>query len=128
MKASEYPKVGLPGWGTNLPAWLDHAACTDSQIDPEIFDPPSQEFYPPTYVREICERCPVKRQCLDAALSGNEFGIWGGLTRRQRDALKRYRVRVKCPGCGNMNLPRITDKVQACSGCGITWRTPKRQD
>jgi WhiB family redox-sensing transcriptional regulator len=38
-------------------------------------------------------RCPVRPQCLDAALERGElFGIWGGLSREDRAALKRSRA------------------------------------
>lgn len=38
----------------------------------------------------VCGRCPVKTQCLADALDNRvEFGVWGGLTERQRRALLR---------------------------------------
>ena len=39
----------------------------------------------------VCRHCPVKVQCLADALDNNiEFGVWGGLTERQRRALLKH--------------------------------------
>ena len=41
------------------------------------------------HARELCQQCPVRRQCLGSALlCGDEHGIWGGLDPRQRLALE----------------------------------------
>ena len=41
-------------------------------------------------VRALCEDCPVRRECLAEALDGRmEWGVWGGLTERERRALLR---------------------------------------
>ena len=38
--------------------------------------------------RELCQGCPLRLQCLDYALEAREqFGIWGGLTTRERQIL-----------------------------------------
>lgn len=37
----------------------------------------------------ICRRCPVVAQCRSHGLAVEEFGIWGGLTARERDAMRR---------------------------------------
>lgn len=43
-------------------------------------------------VKAVCEECPVKEQCLEAAVNGGEFGVWGGLTQNQRKVrLKKMR-------------------------------------
>ncbi|QPK79324.1 WhiB family transcriptional regulator [Corynebacterium lizhenjunii] len=45
---------------------------------------------------EICEECPVLNQCLADALDNRvEFGVWGGLTERQRRALLRKNRHIK---------------------------------
>lgn len=44
------------------------------------------------YIREVfCSRCPVVQQCLTYALVHDEYGIWGGTSRAERD---RYPKRV----------------------------------
>jgi WhiB family redox-sensing transcriptional regulator len=36
----------------------------------------------------ICSNCPVKKECLDHALSVPEvFGVWGGKTEKQRELI-----------------------------------------
>ncbi len=45
----------------------------------------------------ICRACPVRTECLADALDNhNEFGVWGGMTDRERRALLRRR-----PGVAN---------------------------
>jgi WhiB family transcriptional regulator, redox-sensing transcriptional regulator len=40
--------------------------------------------------REICSECPVRMLCLDYAMEANEqFGVWGGMTYKERKQLKR---------------------------------------
>jgi WhiB family transcriptional regulator, redox-sensing transcriptional regulator len=41
-------------------------------------------------VIRVCERCPVKDECLSYALNNEiTFGVWGGLTERRRRAYQR---------------------------------------
>ncbi|CAL9491418.1 Transcriptional regulator WhiB [Nocardiopsis dassonvillei] len=43
----------------------------------------------------ICRGCPVRTQCLAEALDSRiEFGVWGGMTERERRALLRRRKDV----------------------------------
>ncbi|GAA4903371.1 WhiB family transcriptional regulator [Streptomonospora salina] len=43
----------------------------------------------------ICRGCPVRTECLAEALDGRiEFGVWGGMTERERRALLRRRPDV----------------------------------
>src|SRR5512139_2991901 len=37
----------------------------------------------------ICERCPVRRQCLDTAVQDELLGIWGGTSENQRKTMRR---------------------------------------
>lgn len=40
--------------------------------------------------KRICRGCPVQRECLAEALDNRiEFGVWGGMTERERRALLR---------------------------------------
>lgn len=66
--------------------WQEQAEC--GQTDPEVFFP--DEDAPSRAAKAVCLRCPVRMECLDAALDRDElFGIWGGLSRQERAALKR---------------------------------------
>ncbi len=45
--------------------------------------------------KRVCYGCPVRTECLAEALDGEiEFGVWGGLTERERRALIRRRPNV----------------------------------
>ena len=45
--------------------------------------------------RVMCEDCPVRRECLAEALDNHmEWGVWGGLTERERRHLLRQRPEV----------------------------------
>jgi len=47
-------------------------------------------------VRAVCEGCPVRLECLaDALDSRMDFGVWGGMTERERRALLRRRPEVR---------------------------------
>ncbi len=66
--------------------WQEHAAC--GREDPALFFPETKRAE--KQAKAICSACPVRTDCLNAALArGEQDGIWGGLgfTDRQR-ALK----------------------------------------
>jgi WhiB family redox-sensing transcriptional regulator len=66
--------------------WQDRALC--AQTDPEAFFP--EKGGSTREAKRICLGCEVKDQCLDYALAHDErFGIWGGLSERERRRLKR---------------------------------------
>lgn len=70
--------------------WRDRALCRDG--DPELFFPTGTAG--PALVqieqaRAVCRHCPVIDECLHWALStGQDAGIWGGLTVEERRALR----------------------------------------
>jgi WhiB family redox-sensing transcriptional regulator len=46
--------------------------------------------------KAVCRRCPVSQQCLAWALeSGQDAGVWGGLSEDERRALKRRNARQR---------------------------------
>ena len=66
--------------------WQDKALC--AQVDPEIFFP--EKGGSTRDPKRICAMCEVRPQCLDYALeTGQAFGIWGGMSERERRALRR---------------------------------------
>ena len=81
----------LPGPNADLWDWQLHSACRGE--DPEIFFHPEGERGPSRVARDnaakaICATCPVLRQCAAHALSVKEpYGVWGGLTEEEREAL-----------------------------------------
>lgn len=69
----------------DTPAWMAEAPC--AQTDPEAFFPEKGGTAAPG--KKVCRDCPVRAECLDYALEHDErFGVWGGLSERERRRLK----------------------------------------
>lgn len=68
-----------------------HGAPVCQEIDGELWYPESGgESHALRQAKKYCEECPVRAECLAFALANNEeHGIWGGLTVRERQKLKR---------------------------------------
>ena len=80
--------VGAAGDGEDdgLLAWQDQALC--AQTDPEAFFP--EKGGSTREAKRICSGCEVRAECLEYALAHDErFGIWGGLSERERRRLRR---------------------------------------
>lgn len=43
--------------------------------------------------KSICSQCPVRRSCLDFAVSTRQTGVWGGLNEDERASERRRRMR-----------------------------------
>jgi WhiB family redox-sensing transcriptional regulator len=70
------------------PAWQLDAACRGMQTD--LFFP--ERGQPVEMAKAVCAQCSVRVACLEFALStGDRFGIWGGVSERPRQALRRAR-------------------------------------
>lgn len=68
--------------------WRRHAACRDE--DRDIFFPTQGASV--AEAKAICATCPVRRPCAEHAITHPEpFGIWGGLSERQRRQIRRQR-------------------------------------
>ncbi|WDG18975.1 WhiB family transcriptional regulator [Microbacterium sp. Clip185] len=85
--------LGVPGVRREAPvdddnplAWQTDALC--AQTDPEAFFP--EKGGSTRDAKRICTTCDVRDECLEYALRNDErFGIWGGLSERERRKLKR---------------------------------------
>jgi WhiB family redox-sensing transcriptional regulator len=67
-------------------AWQSDALC--AQTDPEAFFP--EKGGSTRDAKKICASCEVRAQCLEYALANDErFGIWGGLSERERRKLRK---------------------------------------
>jgi len=70
----------------DAPEWQERALC--AQTDPEAFFP--EKGGSTREAKRICSRCEVKTECLEYSLAHDErFGIWGGLSERERRRLKK---------------------------------------
>ncbi|MGW2095626.1 WhiB family transcriptional regulator [Promicromonospora sukumoe] len=73
----------------SLLGWQERALC--AQTDPEAFFP--EKGGSTREAKKVCSGCEVRAECLDYALENDErFGIWGGLSERERRKLKRRAV------------------------------------
>ncbi len=69
--------------------WQERALC--AQTDPEAFFP--EKGGSTREAKKVCQSCEVKLDCLEAALMHDErFGIWGGLSERERRKLKKRAI------------------------------------
>ncbi|WP_018297939.1 WhiB family transcriptional regulator [Corynebacterium lubricantis] len=65
--------------------WVTHAQCRTGDPDALFVRGAEQRK-----AAVICRHCPVQLECRADALDNKvEFGVWGGLTERQRRALLR---------------------------------------
>jgi WhiB family redox-sensing transcriptional regulator len=70
--------------------WSAQAACRTSDPD-ELFVQGAAQ----NRAKAVCTGCPVRTECLADALDNRvEFGVWGGMTERERRALLRRRPTV----------------------------------
>jgi len=70
--------------------WTASAACRRSDPDALFVQGAEQNV-----AKRICRGCPVRYECLADALDNRiEFGVWGGMTERERRALLRRRPTV----------------------------------
>lgn len=85
-------RLGVPGVrrpveeDDNELAWQADSLC--AQTDPEAFFP--EKGGSTREAKKICQSCEVRAQCLEYALENDErYGIWGGLSERERRKLRR---------------------------------------
>jgi WhiB family redox-sensing transcriptional regulator len=70
-------------------SWQERSLC--AQTDPEAFFP--EKGGSTREAKKVCIGCEVRAECLEYALAHDErFGIWGGLSERERRKLKKRAV------------------------------------
>jgi len=75
------------GW---INDWSRRGACLTTDPD-ELFVQGAAQ----NRAKAVCQGCPVRTECLADALDNRvEFGVWGGMTERERRALLRRRPNV----------------------------------
>ncbi|MGQ0573505.1 MAG: WhiB family transcriptional regulator [Pseudonocardia sp.] len=89
LEAQAYPAEGLHDADGAEEEWQERALC--AQTDPEAFFP--EKGGSTREAKRICSGCDVRAECLEYALAHDErFGIWGGLSERERRRLRREAV------------------------------------
>jgi len=76
-------------WGQHMwvEDWAPRAACKVEQPD-QLFVRGAEQ----NKAKQLCAGCPVRTECLAEALDNQvEWGVWGGMTERERRALLRRR-------------------------------------
>jgi WhiB family transcriptional regulator, redox-sensing transcriptional regulator len=69
--------------------WQENANCLG--VDPDLFFP--ERGASTREAKSVCRGCEVRVECLEYALAhGEKFGIWGGLSERERRRVRRQRA------------------------------------
>jgi len=69
--------------------WQDRSNCLG--VDPDLFFP--ERGASTKEAKAVCCGCEVRMECLEYALrNGEKFGIWGGLSERERRRIRRQRA------------------------------------
>lgn len=111
-----------PGWSSHPgQEWRDSAVC--AQVGLEMFYPEKGDSV--RLPKLICSGCPVRRECLDTAMStvvsggkdvpyAMHYGIWGGVTARERRKLAQTGWR---PGDPLPEIGHLQDEPTWCYAC-----------
>ena len=76
-----------PTW---MKDWGRHGACSKAAPDALFVRGAAQQA-----AKQVCVGCPVITECLADSLDNKtEFGVWGGMTERQRRALLKRRPEI----------------------------------
>ena len=103
---AEPSRIGRPAGAHNvdrtwfgLPTdWMNRRACTWDDRHLFFSENDSSRLkarFAEMEAKAICATCPVQGECLDYAIAGDMHGIWGGLTRQERDKAKKRRGRAR---------------------------------
>ncbi len=92
-------------------SWREQAACRT--VEPDVFFPERGESV--AAAKRVCAGCPVRDECLEFAEETlQKFGVWGGLSERQR-RMRRKGREMFCEGCG---APiSLTAQGRWCAAC-----------
>lgn len=88
-------------------SWRERAACRGVPLDVanRFFPGDDNDCQYDASVRALCSKCPVRAECLSAALAaGEQHGMWGGTTPRERRRILARRAaaaRTTSPQDGN---------------------------
>lgn len=83
---SDFTGLSLVPSDSEPAGWQEKALC--AQTDPEAFFP--EKGGSTREAKRVCTSCEVRAECLEYALQNDErFGIWGGLSERERRRMRR---------------------------------------
>ncbi len=86
---TEFMRMVQPDADNGGNRWQERANCLG--VDPDLFFP--ERGASTREAKSVCKSCEVRLECLEYALShGEKFGIWGGLSERERRRVRRERA------------------------------------
>ncbi len=104
--------------------WTADALC--AQTDADLWYP--ELGSPARAAKMICRACPVTTECLDYALTHHEaYGIWGGLSERQRRRLRHGAPATARQLCIDCDLPVPPDSGPGRQRCDDCRRSHRRR-
>ena len=99
--------------------WQEEANCLG--VDPDLFFP--ERGASTREAKAVCRSCEVRVDCLEYALAhGEKFGIWGGLSERERRRVRRQRALERRTALGR--LARASPRLVA-TRTSIVWSGPR---
>lgn len=110
----------LAGVAGEAAGWRDRARC--AEVDPELFFP--EKGGSVAAPKRVCRTCEVREDCLQDALErGEQFGVWGGLSERERRVLARETAAARSAE----RLPSCPVHGGQLSGGPVVWHCPAGQ-
>lgn len=105
--------------------WRRYAECRD--VDPDVFFPESADLAGVKAAKAICAVCPVRAECLDHAIVTQEwYGIWGGLSARQRQRDRQAHTRQRANARDAHAIaslgPNGASATVVATALDMTWR------
>ena len=77
--------------------WAKFARCRGT--DPDMFFPVKGSNHKIAKLKAYCEPCPVREQCAEWGIHHEILGVWGGLSGRDRELIRRERgISIQAPG------------------------------
>ncbi len=99
--------TGYPATGALRQQWASKGRCVSVDPDALFVRGAAQQG-----AKVVCQRCPVIAECLADALDNRtEFGVWGGMTERERRSLLLQHPNV--PSWWNLFQTARIDQAQA---------------
>jgi len=108
-------------------SWQYEASCKNTSLN-------SYEAYYPTRgrtseakIKDLCNACPVKKECLDHALKYEEYGFWGGVSAKGRKRIRKE-LNIELIDINYesiMKYAKEREKIQKAIQAGKMKRGPK---
>ena len=94
--------------------WVLAANCrgrTHLFFSPDDSETRADRRHREALAKQVCQECAVRVTCLEEAFKSDErFGIWGGMTERERRAARRSRP-VSLPLTASTSAEEIADRL-----------------